>query len=1007
VPTPAIHPLVDRPGERARLEAALEIAARGQGGLVVLTGKPGVGKSWLVRQVLTSPTCPIPPDRVRWSSHRDARGAATFSPWPVLLGPVVDGPPPSPTDGPPPIVLRLFELCREGPLALVLDDLDRVDGGSLRVLAALASTIAELPLFVVATTCVEDAEASDGDATMRDAWVSLLGHRDVSRIELGPWSASDVECYASALLGSPPRAEDLRALELVTQGNAHRVVDTLNGGLVPGPLAATLGSTLPASLEAELVRRVGALGEDERHLLELLAIFGTSVPWALAMRLADGLPDAPALRLSTLDEALATRLIGPDERTGHLRFLHPVVPAAVLRDVPPVRLARLHGRAGELLAEDGTQRHAAARIARHFVAAAILPEYAARAVPAATLAGYEAELAEAHNAAADHYREALDALSAVAGDARDVPSRRAELLIALGHALAVERPADAEDALGRAESIGAMRRETDPAWSARVLALAVIVRCERLPPRTAPECRSLLARGEAALDRVGPDDRVLRARLASALTPLLRFETDRSRAWQQARDALRAADEAGDATARGRALEAHHWALLDTPAADERLGVASEILRSAEATGDLRLAADARTWRYLDLLEIGRIEPAEAELVAIEAAAESLGEPRRRYQSLCLRAGMSLHRGLLGRARALAREAIALGREFDVGDPRHPPIATLIRVAVELGESLDPADLERLRDDSTTSSLIASSWPFLHRRTGRTPAAEVDLAEIKRSGFDAIARGPDWLPTLHNLAWSAVELGDREASAALYAELEPRARGFVVYAHGAVTSSIARLLGNLARVLGRLEIAQTWLDQALAWTQASDARCDLAHAYVERAAVRIDSGLPLEDERVQADLRSAVGQARALGLIHAARRVAELDPRLSGEADLARRPPPGTFRLRRGRWTIRLGDRQCELRDQRGLQLIAALLARPGEEVSAIDLVRIVTGDVEDSTERARARVTVRVHAALDRLASAHIEVTLHLRQYLRTGKHCGYLPTAEDRIDWDLGDTR
>ncbi|RPI31277.1 MAG: GAF domain-containing protein, partial [Actinomycetota bacterium] len=123
--------------------------------------------------------------------------------------------------------------------------------------------------------------------------------------------------------------------------------------------------------------------------------------------------------------------------------------------------------------------------------------------------------------------------------------------------------------------------------------------------------------------------------------------------------------------------------MLDEPAGDERLAVASEILRAAEEIGDPRLAADARTWRYLDLLEIGRIEAAEAELVAIEAASRDLGEPRRRYQALCLRSGMSLHRGRLEGARALAREAIALGRRFDVSDARHPCLATLARVAVD------------------------------------------------------------------------------------------------------------------------------------------------------------------------------------------------------------------------------------------------------------------------------------------------------------------------------------
>lgn len=112
-------------------------------------------------------------------------------------------------------------------------------------------------------------------------------------------------------------------------------------------------------------------------------------------------------------------------------------------------------------------------------------------------------------------------------------------------------------------------------------------------------------------------------------------------------------------------------------------------------------------------------------------------------------------------------------------------------------------------------------------------------------------------------------------------------------------------------------------------------------------------------------------------------------------------------------WTIVFDGVTCRLRDVRGLQHLAMLLAHPHEQISALVLDRTGTIPAEsppgellplhDTRERARVNVTRAIGAALKRLAAHHPALGRHLAVTIRTGTFCSYTPDPRVPVRWTL----
>jgi hypothetical protein len=308
----------------------------------------------------------------------------------------------------------------------------------------------------------------------------------------------------------------------------------------------------------------------------------------------------------------------------------------------------------------------------------------------------------------------------------------------------------------------------------------------------------------------------------------------------------------------------------------------------------------------------------------------------------------------------------------------------------------------------------------------------------------------EWLSSMCFAAWSVVDAGHRGAAAVLYDVLAPHAHrfavdGIAVGSHGCV----ARLLGALAYLLGRDQDAEEHFEVALAANRRALAPLLVAHTRRQYGAMLAERGGPGDAERAGELLRAALAGYREMGLVRAAARAeALLGP--------ARPPAGGAFRLDGDYWTVSYAGQTVRLKNVKGLRDIARLLATPGTEIHALDLVgavggadtgelvdararaeyrtrlseldsRIADGDERaaderevlvahltaayglggrprragDPAERARATATWRIRDAIGRIERAHPALGRHLRASIRTGTYCAYAP--EEPRDWAL----
>jgi hypothetical protein len=108
-------------------------------------------------------------------------------------------------------------------------------------------------------------------------------------------------------------------------------------------------------------------------------------------------------------------------------------------------------------------------------------------------------------------------------------------------------------------------------------------------------------------------------------------------------------------------------------------------------------------------------------------------------------------------------------------------------------------------------------------------------------------------------------------------------------------------------------------------------------------------------------------------------------------------------------WTIVFAGETCRLRDTVGLRYLSYLLARPQQNVPALELRAVLAVEAggdgaadEGASERARVNVTRALKGVLDRLRAHHPLLFAHLSATLRTGAHCAYRPDPRLDTRWE-----
>jgi DNA-binding CsgD family transcriptional regulator len=930
-------PLVGREGELGALTADLDAALAGHGGLVLLAGEPGIGKTRLAEELAAAATSRGA--LVLWGRCWEGAGAPAFWPWvqvvrayvelgdpaalradmgagaadiaqlvPAVRARLPELPAPPPVE-PEAARFRLFDsltgflraAAARRPLLLVLDDLHWADVPSLAMLRFASRELEGASLLLLGI--YRHVEVGRGHP-LRGALADLSRgqHR---RLLLGGLDQGEAADFVALVAGVEPSTELAAALHRQTDGNPFFLTEVVRllasqdrlGHAAPG--LPPPGAGLPEGVRAVVAERLDRLSERCRRVLEVAAVLGRDFELR-AVQGATGLEADPLLEL--LEEAEAARVVAavPGE-LGRWRFAHALVREVLYEGLPAARRVRLHGRVGEALeAADATDPGAhLAELAHHYVAAAPGGQVD-RAVRVATLAGRRALELLAWEEAAELFERALVALELAE---RPDQGRRCELLLAVGEArMAASDVPAARHAYGQAGELA--RRIGWPEALARAgLGLGLVVAGGVVDP---VEVGML----EDALAALGADS-PLRARVLARLARALVFTPQAERRLALSEQAVALARRLDDAATLAAVLFDHHmtiWGADRAEAAAERLAIATEVVHLAERLGDRPMTLRGRGLRRTDLLELGDLAGFDADLAAAEQTAQELRQLHYRWQLPFARATRALLAGRFAEAEELAAQGLAAGRRAgaQAAEIYHPGVLTTLRFMQGRLGSL----LELSRD-------VATRYPAMPvYRTGLA-AALAEAGEIEQTRAEVehltagdlavLPRDPAWSVSLALLALACHRLGDTELAARLHGLLEPYAdRNIATGRFGAFCMGpAAYFLGLLELTRDRAEEAARHFSHAAALAGRIQARPMVAMSHEGQARALLALDRPDDRRRAQALLEEAAAIARDCG-IHG---LGERAGALLGSLAAARAPA----------WPAGLTGREVEV-----LRLIAA-----------------------------------------------------------------------------------
>jgi DNA-binding CsgD family transcriptional regulator len=331
--------VVGREAELSALDAALTAALSGTGGLVFLTGEPGIGKSRLVRETAnlaerkgapvavgravpagaSTPYRPLTEALLHALRDRPLPADPDLAPWLPALGAIVPGlggaehSESSSAIRGEAVIRLLRRLGRPGGLVVMLEDLHWADPDTLAVAEYLADNLSSQPVLVVATSRNEPRSAA------LDMIRRLHGRRAAAHLPLDRLPPSQV---AAMIRACAPDAGD----DVVT-----RVEHAADG--VPFLVEEVLASPgVPVSFRDTVRARLAEMGEGEQAVLQAAAVLGRHFDWRLLAGITGQPPDLVA---HALEGGVAQFLLAVEGQ--EFGFRHSLTRDAVAETLLPPR----------------------------------------------------------------------------------------------------------------------------------------------------------------------------------------------------------------------------------------------------------------------------------------------------------------------------------------------------------------------------------------------------------------------------------------------------------------------------------------------------------------------------------------------------------------------------------------------------------------------------------------------------------------------------------------------
>lgn len=383
-------PFVGRFDEREALRRLLERAQSGRGGVALVGGEAGVGKTRLTDEIATEararglfvvhghcyemegapPYIPFveaieyglrvtPRDLFRTAMGEAAPEIARLVPKVAVafpdLPPAIDLPPEQAQHYMFESVCDFFERAATAiPLLIVLEDLHWADESSAQLLERVARRAEAAPLLVIGT--YRDTDLGPSAPFMR-AIERLSRVPSVTRITLKRMARAEVGQIIRGLSGRTPPEGLVDVLFRETDGvpffveevyrhlaEERRLLDEAGNWL---PDVAVGEVEVPETVRVVLGRRIDRVSESAQRIITVAAAIGHAFPYRFLATLVDEPEDA---LFDALDEAERARLVvateGPDPS---FTFAHEQIRQTLLGRLSSLRRQRLHVRIADAI----------------------------------------------------------------------------------------------------------------------------------------------------------------------------------------------------------------------------------------------------------------------------------------------------------------------------------------------------------------------------------------------------------------------------------------------------------------------------------------------------------------------------------------------------------------------------------------------------------------------------------------------------------------------------------
>lgn len=840
-------------GRGSAVSSALDVwkeVAAGEPRTLLICGQPGIGKTRFAAQVadvahtenalvlggvcdadLAVPYQPIARALTGAREfHADLDAAIGGGEGP--LGPLFPARRPGRDDGGAAERLELFEavvgvveaLCANQPLVIVLDDVQWATPPTVQLIRHLVRRLDQSRVLIIATYRAEEVTPAH---PLNDLLVEARGSTRCAALELGPLEIDDVVTLIDARLpGTEPAGFESFATRVVHEsaGNPFFICELLDHLSSTGQLAALVAAgneslPIPDSVRGVVGQRLSRLAPEVSDLLVTAAVVGHSFDVDL---LADLLERRLDDVLDLVEQAAGVALV-QEVRAGVFAFAHAMVRSTVLERLSATRRAISHRRVAEALDRLRPDSHDHLALHWHLAGADD------RAAVHRELAARRDLEAFAFESAAERYQQLLDHYGRVE------TNEAARAWLGLGYARRALGQPDYLEAMVEAGRLARRVRDADVLADA---AVGCVWPGTYLRPGEILGGLAVIELTEDALDVIGSSD----PRRPRLLATIGVHDVDPNRRQAFLDEARELAEAIGDPAVLGHVLVAEHLADWNPASLDRRAAVIERLTRVARTAGVAEIEFYAGLFVVFNALERGDLPRARRALRELESSSRAAHGVYLEFMAERLAVSFDLFTGSPdAQARIDSLAARFADTHADTVNTWAAQTALLANYEGRMA-ALVPA-IRSVLDKTNVGEVWRSSLGLALALDGQTEEAAEILAAWEEPAFDYF-----WLVSVVTAGDLAAELGDADASRALFARLEPYRDQLCIAGPGSLCYGfVATTLGRLALTMGDAEQAIELLTTAVERADRVGAPYDAVRARRVLAEAMLATGAETAD----------------------------------------------------------------------------------------------------------------------------------------------------------------